>query len=146
LLNALSGPNKKLYAIMNNQNGILVHYDQPPQKKGANTEARQTSGLDEKEATGKAARKQSLKMQRNAMTGNGGQKESSKGGADVRASKSLKNGASKMSMEHREGKQSRAAKNKEPVEEPYEDRQIEEKSGESGLNINEMKNMLGRCK
>ena len=55
------------------------------------------------------------------MTGNGGQKEGSKGGAEVRASKSLKNGTSKMSMEHKEGKASRAAKNKEPVEEMFED-------------------------
>lgn len=48
LLSAISGPNKKLYAVMNNQNGILLNYDQPPQKKiAANAEGRQTSGLDE---------------------------------------------------------------------------------------------------
>ena len=55
------------------------------------------------------------------MTGNAGHKEGSKGGAEVRASKSLKNGTSKMSMEHKEGKQSRAARNKETAEEAFED-------------------------
>lgn len=146
LLAALSGPNKKLYAVMNNQNGILLNYDQPPQKKAANAETRQTSGLEEQAATGKANRKQSLKMQRNAMTGNGNQKESSKGGADVRASKSLKNGSSKMSMENKEGKQSRATKNKEPVEDIFEDARTDEKAENAGMNIAEMRTMLGRCK
>ena len=85
------------------------------------------------------------------MTGNAGHKEGSKGGAEVRASKSLKNGTSKMSMEHKEGKQSRAARNKEAVEEAPDDTikagaNADEKSENLGPNINEMRTMLARCK
>ena len=80
------------------------------------------------------------------MTSNGGQKESSKGGADVRASKSLKNGASKMSMDHKEGKQSRANKKQEPAEEAFEETARDDKSSDNGPNINDMRTMLTRCK
>merc|ERR1719503_36478 len=51
-----------------------------------------------------------------------------------------------MSMEHKEGKQSRAHKKQEPAEEAFEDTTRDEKSSDNGPNINDMRTMLTRCK
>lgn len=108
LLAAL-GPARRLYAVHNNANCLLLNYDfnqGSMKKEGAGTVRQQPSALDDKDQT-KTNRKQSLKAQKNqnnnanaaALTGPAAM-NSSKGNADVRLSKSLKNGSSKMSVEH----------------------------------------------
>ena len=155
--------------MVNTANCLLLNYDchQPGAKSAGGASVRQQpSALDEAQ-TGKTNRKQSLKAQKNnaaAVTGPGG--ANGKGNADIRLSKSLKNGSSKMSVEHganvkggsptKPGSNPALADKKgaKDADDQYSDefepdpstQTKQSKKGEEQASLQEMRHQLERCK